>query len=181
MLKRFNVFLLLSTLIFTFAASAHARISWSNLPGLEGTRINFHSDKGAFDGGNFNEAKIITVPEKINDVPVTIIARDSFFTEHGLESITLPATVKEIHQNSFTHMKNIKEVIINSPSIYFIGDNFNNCPKLEKLIILADEVKSADFINLFEKTPNIVIYGKAGSAVEDFAKKYKVKFSPYKK
>ncbi len=177
-MKKLQVFCI-AVAVMSFALTAHARITWSNLPGMEGTKINFYTDDREFDGGNFDKAQTIVIPEQINNVPVEVIAKDSFFGKKTLVSVTLPASVKEIHMNAFASMENVKEIIINSSSLVFYQTNFFNCPKLEKVVIKADSLKvDGKGVVMFKESPNAVVYGKAGSDVEKFAKQYNVAFSP---
>ena len=99
----------------------------------------------------FSEIKKITIPNT-----VTEIGKSSFEGCSLLKKVTIPSSVKKIKENAFAWNFNLKKVIVPS-SVKSIG-------------------KGA-----FDACINIKLYGNKKSAIEKYAKKYKIPFAVIKK
>jgi len=143
--------------------------------------------------------EIVVVPEMINEKPVTGINGYTFGNTSQVRGIMLPKTIKAI---SFLSINNqVLEVVIGE-GVEDLGENcFLNNPKLHT-VVLGEAIKSLGISpfagcsglkelyvpsaeasceswmipELFYFSPEVTVYGIAGSSMEEYAKQNNVKF-----
>lgn len=83
----------------------------------------------------FSNHNILSIPEKINGIPVTEISHGAFANDKEIKKLTLPKTLKNINPNAFNSSA-IESVYI-SPGVETIDDGaFKNCEKLKEISLL---------------------------------------------
>lgn len=83
-------------------------------------------------GSEFSNHNILSIPEKINGIPVTEISHGAFAKDKKIKKLTLPKTLKNINPNAFNNSA-IESVYI-SPGVEIIDDGaFKNCEKLKEI------------------------------------------------
>lgn len=82
-------------------------------------------------------AETVVIPDQINGVPVVKIDTSVFENNTTLQSITLPATVREIGSYVFRGCSSLTDVDLNKTgALYQIGQGvFENCTALESLML----------------------------------------------
>ena len=145
-----------------------------------------------------SDAKKLTIPNTIHDIPVTGIEQSvfnksksftyevelpnslenirycAFYKVNRLEKVTIPSSVKIIDTSAFSTCANLESVEI-EPGCTHIGYRaFGNCPKLKSVTIPASvqQIGSEAFLNCSELT----IYGNKGSYAEQYAKRHNIPF-----
>ena len=113
---------------------------------LENSKVENYTKELSFmpigDGNEYavsvGEAKYlsnIVIPNKYNDCPVTIIAKDGFYECSNLEKITFPSNLKRIEDNAFYNCDSLREVIL-PDTLEYIGKNaFYSCSAVEKIYV----------------------------------------------
>ncbi len=118
--------------------------------------------------------KSVTLPTEINDKPITSFGT-IFRSSLTLTSVKIPAgsSYTSIAENAFSECNNLTSVTIydNNPALTKIESNaFFGCQVLNTIIIPATVTEIAE--DAFKYCTDLVIYGTAGSAAEEFATKY---------
>lgn len=115
--------------------------------------------------------KNITLPDNI-----TTIETGAFDGCLGLISISMPKTVTNIQNNAFANCINLQSVVI--PDRASIGDNaFIGCEKLSTVMIPAGVTTIG--ANVFENSPNVVIYSELDSVAHQYAKDNQIAYVLY--
>ena len=122
---------------------------------------------GAFSGCSSLES--IKIPES-----VTTLEEDAF-SASGIKELIIPASVEEVLPGLLQNCMHLERVVIED-GIKKIGKNaFSNCPNLKEVIIKGKLKKKAG-AKVFDKSPNVVVYGIPGSKAEDLARDNNVQF-----
>lgn len=103
----------------------------------------------------------VNIPEKIDGLPVTVIARGAFKDCSGITSVTIPESVQEIRRDAFRNCENLKSVTIYNPNCEIYGEYTTFCN-------VATEF-SAGIIMV---SSDFTMYGYKNSTAEDFAQYY---------
>lgn len=124
-----------------------------------------------------------TVPDGIQ-----YIGRNAF-RGRAVRNVTIPATVQYIWQDAFRNCPNLTRVEIApmaeadsdeyNTGLYSISQGaFGDCPKLS-YIYIPETLGSIGFSgsNVFFGSPNVAIYGVAGSMAQEYAGKYDIPFN----
>jgi len=143
--------------------------------------------------------EIVVIPDTIKGKVVTEMMDLVFGNESQVRGLLLPETITEI--SHMTVNNQVIEVII-CEGVQIVGwGSFVNCPKLrcvvfgEELVDLGDApfgmckelreiyvpskkvfLEDYKIQNLFYDTPDVTVYGIAGSSMEEYAKQNNVKF-----
>ena len=133
-----------------------------DLPEFFNHNINFELDV-------YNYQKLIVEPG------ITSISK-GLFKDTGFEEIVLPDTLTYIGKGAFVKNNMLKSIIIPASVNHIDYSAFNYCAYLEKVIIYNPNIKIES--SVFDYCPDLVIYGPAGSAVEQYAKDNFYDFSP---
>ncbi len=101
----------------------------------------------------------------------------------GTSSTVIPSTVTELNENSFSGLSNLKSLVIPDGVTSIGAGAFSFCFNLEKVVI-PDSVNSISrdsFINISALweicCPDLILYGNAGSYVEQYANENKIPFA----
>ena len=113
----------------------------------------------------------IEIPET-----VTRIRGNAFQDCQGLKTFTFPGTVSTVEQHTFDSCRNLERVDLQEGVECIEYGAFDNCDSLKILVIPASVTQIKNFIGS-ESYKNLIIYGKAGSYAETYAKENKIKFS----
>lgn len=95
--------------------------------------------------GYKGEAVTVTVPEKIDGLPVTVIGGLAFYYGVPVESVKLPSTVTELAENAFYYCRSLKSV--NLPdAVVTLGDKcFSWCSSLTALTVPSGVTAIPDY------------------------------------
>lgn len=77
----------------------------------------------------------VKIPEKIEDLPVTSIAKKAFLSKKNLRRVWIPDTVTEIGDWAFAYCDNLEQVILPAREIRFGKAVFLDCHKLRFLTV----------------------------------------------
>lgn len=125
-----------------------------------------HIELTAFKGYN----SYISLPGYINGKPVTSFGK-IFKESLTLVTIIIPATYTEIEDEAFYNACKLQNLTIHSGSLKRIGSNaFLGCQAL-KIANIPDTVTEIHE-DAFKYCTELIIYGTAGSAAEEFASKF---------
>ncbi len=113
----------------------------------------------------------IEIPET-----VTLIRGYAFHDCQGLKTFTFPGTVSTVDQFTFGSCRNLERVDLQEGVEFIDYAAFDNCDSLKILVIPESVTQIKNFIGS-ESYKNLIIYGKAGSYAETYAKENKIKFS----
>lgn len=108
---------------------------------------NDHVTILTYDG----HAKIVKIPEYINNKPVYALDDSAFYGNTHIEKVVVPSKVIRIGHQTFIGNDNLKEVILPN-EIIDIGDHaFDVCYKLEKIYVKRNSttrktLKSSPFV-----------------------------------
>lgn len=96
-----------------------------------------HTNEASLAGYTSTENKNVSVPEAINDKPVTTIGKKAFAWYPFLKSVTLPSTIKTIDSSAFKYCQQLES--INLPqNLQSIGDEaFYDCNVLANVVFPA--------------------------------------------
>ena len=103
-------------------------------------------------GYKFDTPTDVTILSKINDIPVTYIAKSAFRDCEYLTSITIPSSVKTIYENTFCDCKNLKSVTLGE-GIDSIGKSAFSGTAIESITI-PNSVKTI-YENAFRDCKNL--------------------------
>ena len=62
--------------------------------------------------GYTGSKKELTIPDKIDDMPVTVIGKGAFYDNHYIEKVTLPDTITHIGESSFMNCDRMTEIYL---------------------------------------------------------------------
>ena len=80
---------------------------------------------------------VVTIPDTIEDLPVTSVGNSAFQSKSGLVSVTIPASVTSISYGAFAACTSLTSVTIPASVTSIGGDAFNNCTSLTSVTIPA--------------------------------------------
>ena len=96
--------------------------------------------------GNDN---IVTIPEEINNISVTVIGSECFKDREDIEEVILPSTINSIERDAFKNCINLKK--INLENVNYIDNGAFSNTKIEKVIInKIEEISSFAFFECTE-------------------------------
>ena len=144
----------------------------------------------------------LVLPEKIPEIPeeafyrcgklksVAIpegacrIGEGAFWECESLEQISVPGSVKVIEKRAFRSCEKLRELRLEDGVEEIGAEAFANCGRLEKAVIPASVKNLQETRDLRERVfyqcPKLTIYGKAGSAAEEYARNFlhRINFQP---
>ena len=113
----------------------------------------------------------VTIPSS-----VTSIGEDAFYYCNGLTSVTIPEGVTSIGRGAFCECYGLTSVTISEGVTGIGGSAFSDCSRLTSVTIPSSVTSIGG--NAFEGcNEELVIYGKAGSYVEGYARENNIEFS----
>lgn len=80
----------------------------------------------------------VTVPEKIEEYPVTEIGKKTFLGRKELKKVTVPKSVTFIEDWAFANCNQLEEVVLENENVNFGKGVFQGCKSLQKMIILKE-------------------------------------------
>ena len=105
-----------------------------------------NEDEQSYSVKKNNNVQLIgdfVIPATYNDLPVTSIGKQAFFSCRSLESITIPDSVTSIGKQAFSGCYSLSSITI-PDSVTFIGEQaFSDCTSLTSMTI-PDSVTSID-------------------------------------
>lgn len=113
----------------------------------------------------------VVLADEYKDTPVTVIEKRALYGRSSMESVKLPAELKEICANAFQGCKRFTEVEL-PDGLEVIGKNaFAQCKSLRRVTIPASVTEIPK--SAFNGCPkDMVIVGEPGSAAQIYAEKY---------
>ena len=128
------------------------------LPGVVEAQFNYTTTNGTITiTGYTGYNSVVTIPSRINDLPVTAIGYGAF-CESGLTSVTIPTSVTSIGVEAFCGCSFLTSVTIPN-SVTSIGvEAFEDCPSLTAITVhAANSVYSSMGGVLFDKSQTTLI------------------------
>lgn len=86
----------------------------------------------------------LSIPEEIENLPVTKIGKKAFLGAPELTKVTVPSSVKEIGEYAFAGCTRLKEVILDYKEVHLLKGAFQGCDSLASIKDLHSEHKGAD-------------------------------------
>lgn len=115
------------------------------------------------------ESSEITVPKKIENVPVTVLEKDSFYQHKNTVSIILPQNLTTIIGSPFYKCYSLKEILIPKYVKQIDTNPFFRCPSLTKIIVDPDNSHYTDIEGvLFNKDKTVLISYPEGKLTESY-------------
>ena len=113
----------------------------------------------------------VTLADSYRDTPVTVIEKQALYARSSMQTVTLPAELKEIRDGAFRDCKALTELQLPN-TVEKIGKGaFQGCKSLARVVIppsVTEIPKSA-----FNGCPkDMVIAGEPGSAAQDYAERF---------
>lgn len=93
----------------------------------------------------------------------------------SLTSVTIEEGVEEIGIEMFRGCSSLTEVTLPQSATRIWLEAFKDCENLKKVVIPSNVTDIAS--NAFENTPNVTIYGAAGSYAQEYAQKNNIPFA----
>ena len=90
------------------------------------------------------DVRVVDIPSRIADKPVTMIGDDCFFNHREIETITIPDTVTTIGVQAFAMCDGLKEIIIPDSVIEIGIDAFRDCGGLKRCVLPSNLEKLPD-------------------------------------
>lgn len=81
---------------------------------------------------------MVTVPDMIDDCPVTAIGAKAFLSCKTVTGLTLPPSVSHIGDWAFAHMKQLTRLTLTARSYTLGKDIFLDCPCLQEIVLTQD-------------------------------------------
>lgn len=98
-----------------------------------------NTDSKLFICGYEGNNQFITVPDCIDDMPVSEIAGKAFFSKKNIEKITLSKSIEKIGDWAFANMNSLKRIDLPASDITFGKQVFKDCVALSEIGILASD------------------------------------------
>lgn len=133
-----------------------------------------HEDHITIKRGS-RSASSITIPSKIDGLPVTKIGRSAFRECEDLESVTIPNSVTHIGRSAFRDCSSLMFVRIPDTVTHIGRSAFKECSSLT-FVTMPDSITSFGGWE-FEFCFRLTIYGTAGSEAQKYAENAKIPFS----
>lgn len=85
--------------------------------------------------GYTNAEGHVSIPSEIDEMPVTAIGKDAFFSNTDITEVTLPDTIETIKSGAFYGCENLKEINIPQSVTVIENNAFTDCKSLEEITI----------------------------------------------
>lgn len=106
---------------------------------LEGGSLKYKIQDGAVCIVEFHgQAAELTVPERIEGLPVAVIGKKAFLSRKNLRQVRLPETVREIGDWAFASCSGLKEMQLPRRELCFGKAVFLDCTRLERIVLYGD-------------------------------------------
>lgn len=106
---------------------------------LEGGSLKYKIQDGAVCIVEFHgQAAELTVPERIEGLPVAVIGKKAFLSRKSLRQVRLPETVREIGDWAFASCSGLKEMQLPRRELCFGKAVFLDCTRLERIVLYGD-------------------------------------------
>ncbi len=145
-----------------------------------------------------NDSNII-IPSELDGYPVTVIGEDAFSSCYSITSVVVPEGVTELERVAFRYCWEMTSIQLPS-TLRTIGDNaFYRCELLEEIeipegvtelgdhafrgcialsrVTLPSSLEKISHYTFFECDERLVIYGRSGSAAEQYATRWGYPFN----
>ena len=126
---------------------------------------------------NGSDTKIV-VPDGVKLIASPFWGNEEYFDYEGNSEVTeivLPDSLRYIWGDAFNGLTSLKEIEIPEGVEEIGGAAFANCTSLEKVII-PESVTTMKWDTTFDGSPNVTIYGYAGTRAESYAKENDIPF-----
>ena len=85
--------------------------------------------------GYTNAEGHVSIPSEIDEMPVTAIGKDAFYSNTDITEVTLPDTLETIKSGAFDGCENLKEINIPQSVTVIENNAFTDCKSLEEITI----------------------------------------------
>ena len=112
-------------------------ILFALLPAAVQAQLHYRTNNGAITitGYTGSGGAGVTIPDKINDLPVTAIGNSAFFEHRVMTSVTIPNSVTSIGAQAFQECRKLTSVTIPNSVITIGSDAFSGCANLTNITI----------------------------------------------
>lgn len=125
--------------------------------------------KSVFSGSKFTRS--VVLPNHLVNIRYC-----AFYKANCIRMIDIPASVRIIDASAFSTCENLEQVTIADGCTHIGRRAFGNCRKLRSITIPASVNQIED--EVFLNCDNLTIFGVRGSYAENYARRYKIRFTP---
>lgn len=128
-----------------YDSSATLALQYSKIDGKEEYMVT----------GINNAVASVVIPERYNDLPVTMIGYGSFLNNNDLETIVLPETIVKIDEYAFYGCNSLSSITLPANTTVVAGHSFGKCENLTRVIYSGDIEAwcGIEFIDYYTSNP----------------------------
>ena len=115
-----------------------------------------HTKYISISGTSFAQTQV-HIPAVIDSLPVSAISARAFAAVGGIKLITIPDSVKEVHQFAFQSCEDLKKVELSDSIRYFNDTAFRQCRALEEIEITFKENNKAIISDILASIDNRIL------------------------
>lgn len=107
---------------------------------VKGGSLSYLIKDGEVQVDNCRAAEtVFVIPDRIEDLPVTVICKKAFLGNKRLSELVLPDPLREVGDWAFAHCDGLKKVYLKKNPIIFGKGAFKDCRKLSRIYLKEEQ------------------------------------------
>ena len=107
---------------------------------VKGGSLSYLIKDGEVQVDNCRAAEtVFVIPDRIEDLPVTVIGKKAFLGNKRLSDLVLPDPLREVGDWAFAHCDGLKKVYLKKNPIIFGKGAFKDCRKLSRIYLKEEQ------------------------------------------